>query len=89
LLPFFRHISSSIRQRTGPGTALSSFLMAATKGENHAQVRIVSRMTSSIKYGEVALGVECALPWLGRAPRRHNHARLFIGWLIAALGRWA
>jgi len=43
-------------------------------------------MTSGIRYGNVALGVECALP---AATRRSSRARRLINWLIAALRRWA
>ena len=40
-------------------------------------------MNHEPKYGDVALGVEAALP-PGRAP-----ARRLLDWLLAALGRWA
>ena len=43
-------------------------------------------MTGEMKYGDVALGVECALP---AATRRHSHARRLITWLIAVLRHWA
>lgn len=41
-------------------------------------------MTGGLKYGDVALGVESALP----APARPcGGARRFIAWLVAALRR--
>jgi hypothetical protein len=43
-------------------------------------------MTGGMKYGNVALGVECALP---AASRHRSRARRLITWLIAALKRWA
>jgi hypothetical protein len=44
-------------------------------------------MTHEMKYGEVALGVECALP-AARLPASHGgRARRYISWLIAALSR--
>ncbi len=46
-------------------------------------------MTREMDYGEIALGVECALP-AGKLPaRRISRARHCISWLIAALRRWA
>ena len=45
-------------------------------------------MTGEMKYGDVALGVECALPAATRH-RRHSHARRLITWLIAVLRHWA
>ena len=38
------------------------------------------------RYGNVALGVECALPAADAAPGR---ARRIAHWLLAALRRWA
>jgi len=46
-------------------------------------------MTGGIKYGDVALGVESALPATTRPARRRSRARRLLTWLIAALGRWA
>lgn len=46
-------------------------------------------MTGGMKYGDVALGVESALPAVTRPARRRNRARHLITWLIAALTRWA
>ena len=37
-----------------------------------------------MNYGDVALGVECALPATARAVPRQGHARRLIDWLIAA-----
>jgi hypothetical protein len=42
-----------------------------------------------MNYGDVALGVECALPFANRPARQHGWARRFIAWLIAALTRRA
>ena len=42
-----------------------------------------------MNYGDVALGVECALPFATRPARRHSHARRLVTWLIAALRRRA
>jgi hypothetical protein len=41
-----------------------------------------------MKYGDVALGVECALPAADRPAWRCNRTQLYINWLIAALRRW-
>jgi hypothetical protein len=46
-------------------------------------------MTGGMKYGDVALGVESALPAVARPLRRRNRVRFLITWLIAALNRWA
>ena len=46
-------------------------------------------MTGGMKYGDVALGVESALPATVRPTRRFNRARRYITWLIRALRRWA
>ena len=40
-----------------------------------------------MNYGDVALGVECALPFATRPARRHGRVRRLIGWLIAMLMR--
>ena len=42
-----------------------------------------------MNYGEVALGVECALPHGSLSPRPRGRMRRLVNWLIAALGRWA
>jgi len=42
-------------------------------------------MSRSLDYGNVALGVECALP---SAIPRYGRARRFAHWLLAALRRW-
>jgi len=39
-------------------------------------------------YGDIPLGVECALPFLRRAPQRRNHAWLAASVLLLALGGW-
>ena len=41
-----------------------------------------------MSYGEVVLGVECALPDEYRAPRPRSGAARLVKWLIAALKRW-
>ena len=46
-------------------------------------------MTGEMKYGEVALGVESALPAATWPARHRSRARRLISWLIAALGRRA
>ena len=46
-------------------------------------------MTGGMKYGDVALGVESALPATARPARRRGRARRLITRLIAALRRWA
>jgi hypothetical protein len=46
-------------------------------------------MTRGMKYGDVALGVECALPAAKPPVWRRSGARHCITWLIAALRRWA
>lgn len=46
-------------------------------------------MTGGMKYGDVALGVESALPAATRPARRRRRARRLIIWLITALRRWA
>ena len=40
-----------------------------------------------MNYGDVALGVECALPDDGRQVR--GRAMRLVTWLMAALRRWA
>jgi hypothetical protein len=40
-----------------------------------------------MKYGEIALGVECALPRVFAA-RRPGAARRLIDWMASALRRW-
>ncbi len=45
-------------------------------------------MNAGVRYGDVALGVESALPAVTRPPRRGRVRRLF-GMLVAALKRWA
>ncbi len=42
-----------------------------------------------MKYGEVALGVECALPRGCLPARQRGRVRRLVTWLIAALRRWA
>ena len=42
-----------------------------------------------MEYGDVALGVECALPAAKLPAWRRSRARHCITWLIAALRRWA
>jgi len=42
-----------------------------------------------MNYGDVALGVECALPAANRSALRQGHAQRFITWLVAALTRRA
>ena len=46
-------------------------------------------MTGLMKYGDVALGVECALPPARLPAWRGSRARHCITWLIEALRRWA
>ena len=46
-------------------------------------------MTGGVKYGDIALGVECALPAFTRPARRLDRARRYFTWLMAALRRWA
>jgi len=38
-----------------------------------------------MNYGDVALGVECALPASVRALRRESRVQRLVTWLIAAL----
>ncbi|HEY8070283.1 MAG TPA: hypothetical protein VIF38_15500 [Burkholderiales bacterium] len=46
-------------------------------------------MTGRMKYGDIALGVECALP-AGIAPiRRASRASRIVAWLAMALARRA
>ena len=45
-------------------------------------------MTGGMKYGDVALGVESALPAVMWPAKRRSRARCLITWLIAALERW-
>lgn len=45
-------------------------------------------MNAGIRYGDVALGVESALPAVTR-PRRRGRFRRLLGILVAALRRWA
>jgi hypothetical protein len=42
-------------------------------------------MSGRLDYGNVALGVECALP---SAIRQYGRARRFVHWLLAALRGW-
>ena len=42
-------------------------------------------MNDRLNYGNVALGVECALP---SAIPRYGRAQRFVHWLLAALRRW-
>jgi hypothetical protein len=48
-------------------------------------------MSGGAKYGNVALGVESALPAITLPAQRRNHARLrrLLIFLVAALKRWA
>ena len=43
--------------------------------------------TGGIKYGDVALGVESALPAFIWPARRLSRTRRYLSWLIAALRR--
>ena len=45
-------------------------------------------MNAGIRYGNVALGVESALPAVTQ-PRRRGKLRRLFGILVAALKRWA
>lgn len=45
-------------------------------------------MSAGIRYGDVALGVESALPAIS-LPRRCGRVRRLFGILVAALKRWA
>ena len=62
------------------------------KGNAHDQIHDVRRMTAEMNYGDVALGVEAALPAMlpNRRPN-FGYARLrrTLSWLCAALKRWA
>lgn len=40
-----------------------------------------------MNYGDVALGVECALPRNIDLVRRHSHARQLMTWLLTAFVR--
>lgn len=40
-----------------------------------------------MSYGDVALGVECALPAVYSMVRRRSRARRVMAWLIAVLAR--
>jgi len=42
-----------------------------------------------MSYGDIELGVECALTALHRAPRRRGRARRLLDWLVATLARRA
>jgi len=44
-------------------------------------------MTGGMQYGDIALGVECALPAGIALNRRAGRARRFIKWLVMALAR--
>jgi hypothetical protein len=46
-------------------------------------------MTGEIKYGDVALGVEAALPGVARPTPSRGRLRRLLGMLVAALKRWA
>ncbi len=46
-------------------------------------------MSPALRYGKVALGVESALPAAIGARARRTPARRLLGWLMAALKRWA
>jgi hypothetical protein len=46
-------------------------------------------MTGGMRYGDVALGVEAALPALMRPARQARRERRYLAWLLAALRRWA
>ena len=39
-------------------------------------------------YGDIPLGVECALPFLRTAPQRSNRAWMAVSVLLLALGGW-
>jgi hypothetical protein len=41
-----------------------------------------------MKYGDIALGVECALPAGVSLIRRASRARRYLHWLLATLRRW-
>jgi len=45
-------------------------------------------MNHRARYGEVALGVESALPCVAGPARRRSRAQQLITWLAAALMRW-
>jgi hypothetical protein len=45
-------------------------------------------MNTELRYGGVALGVECAQPALQTA-RHHGRVVRWIAWLLAAPRRWA
>jgi hypothetical protein len=44
-------------------------------------------MIDSARYGDVALGIECALPAVFLPRRRHGRVRLLVAWLMARLVR--
>ncbi len=46
-------------------------------------------MNGGMKYGDVALGVESALPACLRPARRIRRAQRYLTWLLAVLRRWA
>ena len=46
-------------------------------------------MSGGVKYGDIALGVESALPSFTRPASRLDRARHYFTWLMAALRRWA
>jgi len=46
-------------------------------------------MSGGMKYGDVALGVEAALPARMCPARQTRRARRYLAWLLAALRRWA
>ena len=43
-------------------------------------------MTGGMKYGDIALGVESALPAATRPARHHSRVRRLLAWLISVLG---
>lgn len=45
-------------------------------------------MNAGLRYGDVALGVESALPAIAR-PRRRGRLRRLISAIVASLRRWA
>jgi len=46
-------------------------------------------MNAEVRYGDVALGVESALPIALRPWRRRGRVQAFTDWLKSALRRWA
>ena len=45
-------------------------------------------MIDGMKYGDVALGVECALPAVALPARQVRRRQGYLIWLFAALRRW-